>query len=131
MPSPVVLNLDFLLAHSVANGLGFVLDVFAQADLLGHPRRLGDHRLLATLDRLDRTLLECSLRASDLAVDRPPVDADMLLAQLDLLLDRTLGDVAAHPHAAAANLALANPQLFLSCLDHRVISAVCTHKIGR
>ena len=66
-------------------------------------------------------------RPVQLAVDRTALDADMLLAQLDLLLDRTLGDVAAHPHAAAANLALANPQLFLSRLDHLVISAVGAH----
>src|SRR4051794_32721614 len=115
---PLVLDLDLLLAHGIAHGLGFALDVLAQADLLGDPCRLGDYRFLAALDRLDRALLEGMVTGGDLAVDRPPLDGHMLLPQLDLLFDRALGDVAAHPHTATANLALADPKLFFGGLDH-------------
>ena len=50
--------------------------------------------------------------------DRPRgARRDPLLAQVDLLLDRALDDVAAHPDAAAADLALADPDLLLDDRD--------------
>src|SRR5688572_3491522 len=50
---PVVLDLDLLPAHRVAHRLGLTRDVRADPDLLDHPGRLRDHRLLTALDRLD------------------------------------------------------------------------------
>src|SRR4051794_32025817 len=119
----LVLDLDVLLADGVAHRLRLALNVLAQADFLGHPRRLRDDGFLATLDRLDRALLEGSFAGRQLAIDRPAVDRHMLLAKLDLLLHRALGHVAAHPHAAAPDLALADPKLLLDHLQPLVLAA--------
>jgi hypothetical protein len=47
------------------------------------------------------------------AVDRPPLDLDVLLVEPDLLLHRRFDNIAAYSHAATADLALADPQLLL------------------
>src|SRR3954470_8497350 len=122
----LVLDRDLGLAHRVADGLGAGVDVLAQPDLLDHPRLLVDHRLLAALRGLDRALLEGRVAGRHLAVDRAALDLDPLLAQVDLLLDRTLDDVAAHPHAAAADLALADPDLLLDDRDRLLALAQVT-----
>src|SRR6185503_19863359 len=101
-----------------ADRLGLVLDVLAQADLLGHPRGLGNDRFLTAYDGLDRAFREGGIARLYRAVRRPPLDRHPLLTQLDLFLDRALGHIAAYPHAAAADVALANLQLFLSGLHH-------------
>src|SRR3954470_11715796 len=55
---PIILDLDRLLADRVAHRLGAGLDVLADADLLDHPRLLGDDRLLPALAGLDLLLPE-------------------------------------------------------------------------
>src|SRR4051794_35254176 len=120
----VVLDLDLLLADRVAHRLGAGLDVLADADLLDHPRFLVDDRLLAAFAGLDHLLLEHGVTRFDRPVDRPALDLDPLLAQVHLLLDRALDDVAAHPHRAAADLARADPELLLGPLHHPALGHV-------
>src|SRR4051812_49669520 len=119
-----VLDLDLLLADRVAHRLGAGLDVLADADLLDHPRFLVDDRLLAAFAGLDHLLLEHGVTRFDRAVDRPALDLDPLLAQVHLLLDRALDDVAADPHRAAADLARADPELLLGPLHHPALGHV-------
>ena len=72
---------------------------------------------------VDLPLLEHGIARLDRAVDGTALDLHPLLAQAHLLLDRALGDVAAHPDAAPADLALADPQLLLGPLDHVLVTA--------
>src|SRR4051794_2386479 len=123
-PGAVVLDLDLLLADRVAHRLGAGLDVLADADLLDHPCFLVDDRLLAAFAGLDHLLLEHGVTRLDQAVDRPALDLDPLLAQVHLLLDRALDDVAADPHRAAADLARADPELLLGPLHHPALGHV-------
>src|SRR3954451_17793212 len=109
----LVLDLDLGLAYRVAHRLGEGVGLLAQPDLLDHPRLLVDDRLLAALGGRNLLLLEHVVAGLDRALDRAALDLDPLLAQADLLLDRALDDVAAHPHPAAADLALADPDLLL------------------
>src|SRR3954452_24875348 len=123
-PDALVLDLDLLLADRVADGLGAGVDVLAQPDLLDHARLLGDDRLLAALAGRDLLLLERGIAGLHRTVDRAALDLDPLLAQVDLLLDRPLDNVAAHPHATAADLALADPDLLLGPLHHAAFGDV-------
>src|SRR6185437_5064051 len=78
---------------------------------------LADHRLLGPRGHLDRALAERVVPFARRPVDRAAIDADVFLAQSDLLLDRALDDIAPHPHAAAADFPLADPQPLLGDRD--------------
>jgi hypothetical protein len=78
--------------------------------------------LLGLFGHLDLAILQepviaIELAGGDRTIDRPALDADMLLAQIDLLADRALLDVGAHPGAAALDFALADLHLLLDDRD--------------
>src|SRR3954453_18582299 len=113
-----LLDLDLGAADLVAHRRRVLLGPLLERDLLDHARLLADLGLLGGLGHLDGALLEgrLGLLGAELAVDPLALRLDVLLAQADLLLDRPLDDVAADPHPAAHDLALADLELLL---DHR------------
>ena len=92
-----------VLAHRVADRLGPVGRVLADADLLDNARRLADHSLLVDLFHLDRTILECvdpKFADRNGTIDRAPIDGDGLVAESDVFGDGILDHVGvkAHPY---------------------------------
>src|SRR6185437_7484733 len=114
---PAVLHLDLGAAHRVLHRLRALSGILADHHFLAHPRLLADHRLLGARGDLDRALAERIVGLGYWPVDRAAIHADVFLVQSDLLLDRTLDDIAAHPHAAAAHFTLADAQPLLGERD--------------
>ena len=131
---PSVVDIDFGAAQSLADRLHAVADILAKADLFDDACRLAHHGFLVDLLHLDTAILEsCHTEfvARNLAVDRPTVDPDRFVPQLDALGDRSLDHVAVHPNLAAADRALADDETFLDDLQHRPIAAFDRRGHGR
>src|SRR4051812_39458743 len=96
----LVVDFDLGAADGVAHGLGALLDVLVDDQLLLDPRLLVDHRLLGALLGLDRALAEQRVAARvHGTIEGAALDIDALLAQVHLLLDGRLDHMRVNANA--------------------------------
>ena len=79
--SALILDLDFGMAHGIANVLRTVISRLAQGELFLHSRVLSDHSLFRPFLGFDDAVLEQRIFGRDRAINGLALDLDRLTAQ--------------------------------------------------
>lgn len=118
----LILDLDLGMANGIRHGLGALVALPAQRDLLLDTSLLGDDCFFDMLLRLDRAIGERLLVYAQGAVDGTAFDFDAILTQIYLLRDWFLNHIRPDAYAAKIDVALANPQLLLHDGNHLLVT---------
>src|ERR671933_751648 len=106
---------DVRAADRIPDRLGAILGFLVDHDLFDDPRLLPDHRLLVALTHLEAALADrAKVGIGCWTVNRAAINADGLVAEVDLLLDRPFLHARGDADTAALDLALADVDLFLN-----------------
>ena len=111
--SAVILDLDFGMAHGIANILGAIIGRFAQGELFLHPRVLSDHSLFRPFLSFDDAILEQLISGRDRAIHGLAIDLNGFTSQTNLLINWRFDYVTADPHATEAHIAFTDTKLLL------------------
>jgi len=104
-----VLDVDFGAADGIADGLGALGRVLADGNFFDDAGALGDDGLFGGFDDFDCLVTKfAGFRGGDGTVDGVAIDAYVVLAEGDLLFDRTLDDMTEDAHTAAIDDAFAD-----------------------
>ena len=101
---------------------GTLVGVLADHNLFLHARLLADYRLLGMFLGFDHPILKHGVARAHRTVDRFPLNLDGFVPQINLLADRRFDHVAANPHPAVIDVALAHAQLLFIDGDDLVFS---------